>query len=280
MAGAVATARTSGLSATEPHGVGIAGDVETRGTGKPVLFLHGASTVEGTDFVVSDLSVRWLLPLHPGFGGSAPDDSITSIDALASHYLGRLDALRLERVGLVGFSMGGWVAARLAIAAPDRIDRLCLVAPAGLDITGARPTDLSGISPDGLPAYLAHDAAVARRYFPAQPTAKFLAMRAAEARALEQLTGGKPLLDPALADELATIACPTLVVWGERDRMQPVGLARHWVAGLRFGQSLIVPGAGHFVLQERPETVSAIADFMKGRTSGPAGNDLPKGEEL
>ena len=87
------------------------------GSGEPLLFLHGAGTVSGFNFSASwARKFKVYLPYHPGFGESADSAAITSIDDYVLHYLELLDHLELDKVRLVGLSMGGWIAATLLAA--------------------------------------------------------------------------------------------------------------------------------------------------------------------
>ena len=142
--------------------------IKAIGQGKPVLFLHGAATLEGFDFAegLAD-RFRVLLPSHPGFGFSGDAPHVASMSDMVLHYLNLLDALELdEKPHLMGFSLGGWMASELAGLARERFDRVVLVAPAGLNDPAHPATDLGAVAPQDLPGCLAHDVSVALRYFP------------------------------------------------------------------------------------------------------------------
>src|SRR5215216_5385560 len=87
------------------------------GSGPPLLFLHGASGAGAWLSCMQSLAGRFdvSVPEHPGFGESDTPDWLDNIHDLAYFYLDFLDALDLRRVHLVGLSLGGWIAAELAV---------------------------------------------------------------------------------------------------------------------------------------------------------------------
>ncbi|MDR7124787.1 alpha/beta hydrolase [Pseudotabrizicola sp. 4114] len=247
---------------------GVKTVVKAIGTGKPVLFLHGAATLEGFDFAAGLADrFRVLLPSHPGMGFSGPAPHVSGMADLLVHYLNLLDALDLsEAPHLMGFSMGGWMATELAAVARERFDRVVLVAPAGLNDPAHPATPLGAIAPQDFPGYLAHDPAVALPYFPdgSDPgfAAAFGADRAREGEAVGRMCAPFGMGHPNLRRMLARITNPTLVVWGEEDRLLPASQAPLWCDALPSATLLRVPGAGHLVLQENPGTLTKIGDFL------------------
>lgn len=247
---------------------GVRTHVETVGDGAPVLFLHGAATIEGFDFAegLAD-RFRVFLPNHPGFGRSGDAPHVAGMADLVVHYLDLLDALKLERKPhLMGFSMGGWMAAELAAVAREKFDRVVFVAPAGIAHPAHPPADLGAIAPQDFPSYLAHDAAVALRYFPdpadGQASQAFGAARQREGAAVDRIVAPLGFGHPNLLRWLPRITNPALVVWGERDRLIPVQAAALWAEALPDARLHLVPDAGHFVLQEAPDTLRVVGDFL------------------
>jgi pimeloyl-ACP methyl ester carboxylesterase len=255
---------------TETHNIGgVETAVLSAGSGKPILFLHGASTLEGFD-VGLGLADRFkvIVPCHPGMGLSGPAPHISGMQDMVLHYLNLIDTLGLEKPHLIGFSMGGWMATELAAVAGDRFDKLVLVAPAGLADPENPMTPLSDIAPEDLPGYLAHDASVALRYFPggelAPPAEEFVADRTREGETVNRILAPFGMGHPNLDRFITRISNPTLLVWGEDDRMIPSGQAKTWSKLIKQSQTRIVPDAGHFVLLEKPATVAEIGDFLAG----------------
>lgn len=249
---------------------GVKTVVKAVGQGKPVLFLHGASTLEGFDFAAGLADrFRVLLPSHPGFGFSGDAPHVAGMADMVLHYLELLDALDLaEKPHLMGFSMGGWMATELAGLAREHFDKVVLVAPAGLNDPAHPATNLGEIAPQDLPGYLAHDVTVALAYFPDGTDVVFAeafgAARGREGETLGRLLAPFGMGHPNLRRFLARIANPALVVWGTEDRLLPASQAPSWVAAMPSARLLLVEGAGHFVMQEKPETLKKIGDFLAG----------------
>ncbi|MDL2409446.1 alpha/beta hydrolase [Rhizobium calliandrae] len=246
---------------------GVATAVRVIGKGPAVLALHGAATIEGTDWArgLAD-RFRVYLPHHPGFGDSGEATHIAGMQDIVVHNLRLVAALDLDRPHLVGHSMGGWMAAEMAVVAGERFGKLVLNAPAGLNDPDHPGADLSAIGPDALPGYLAHNVDVALRFFPGgaecPPLDAFLAARERESRALGNILKVHGMGHPNLRRWLARIPNETLIVWGEHDRMLPASQAPIWQELIAHARTLLVPQVGHFAMQEDPRVVRGIGDFL------------------
>src|SRR5216683_1963413 len=111
----------------------------TGGAGAPLLYLHGAGVywwMPAHELLAARHRVH--APVHPGFGASEGYEEIEGIDDLVFHTLDVMDALGLERADVVGLSLGGWLAAELALRHPGRVNRLVLVDAAGTRVRRAR----------------------------------------------------------------------------------------------------------------------------------------------
>ena len=244
--------------------------IKAIGKGKPILFLHGASTLEGFDFAAGLADrFRVLCASHPGFGFSGAAPHVAGMSDMVVHYLDLLDALDLEeKPHLMGFSMGGWMATELAGVARERFDKVVLVAPAGLNDPAHPATNLGALAPQDLPAYLAHDVSVALRYFPDGSDAAFAEAfgtdRAREGETLGRLLAPFGMGHPNLRRFLGRINNPALVVWGEEDRLLPASQAPLFVDALPDARLILVEDAGHFVMPEKPGTLTQVGDFLAG----------------
>src|SRR5260370_532593 len=115
----------------------------TGGAGAPLLFLHGAGVywwMPAHELLAAGLRVQ--APVLPGLGGSEGYEEIEGMDDLVFHTLDVVDALGLERADVVGLSLGGWLAAELALRHPGRVNRLVLVDAAGTRVPGIEREDL------------------------------------------------------------------------------------------------------------------------------------------
>lgn len=232
---------------------------------EPVVFLHGAGTASGFDWLLPIAEhFRVIVPQHPGFGASG-DPALPGPDHLARHHLDVLAALGIERFHLVGQSMGGWTAATLATFVPERLRKLVLVAPVGLDVPDHPTVDLATVDPADLPGYLTVD--VAKVFGPPDappPPPEFLAARAREADSFATMCSRGLPHETGLARWLHRIDVPTLVLWGDADRLVPFGQAAVWAAALPHARVHAIAGAGHLLFEERPEAATAVADFLRG----------------
>src|SRR5438067_7628964 len=127
------------VSRVELAGIGV--EIADTGKGRPLVFLHGGHPSMRLDpqaRIVEALcnSFRFIAPTHPGFGSTPAAPQLTSIDDLAYLYLDLLDALNVTDVMLVGASLGGWIAAEMAVKTTQRLAQLVLI-----DSLGIKPGD-------------------------------------------------------------------------------------------------------------------------------------------
>jgi len=236
------------------------------GRGPPLVFLHGAGTVTGFDFASAwARKFRVVIPYHPGFGSSADDSQITEIHDFVLHYLELFDALELDSVRLVGQSMGGFIATKLGVEHGHRIAKLALACPIGLPVPAEHATvNFLATPPQDLPALLAYDPGTVIKHLPpGEPSAAFIAERTKEAvTAGRVLGGGTSTFDAKLPRYLHRLTMPTLIVWGKQDRLTPAAQHRTWAKALPKATVRLFDNAGHLVLDEAPDAVAAIAEFL------------------
>lgn len=224
------------------------------GDGDPLVFLHGPWTMTGFDALLPLAErFRLVVPYHPGFGPSADDMAMDDVHDLRRHTLDVLDALGLDAVALVGHSMGGWLAANLAIDAPERVRRLVLAAPSGLRDQDLPAQDIFTL---GLPDLLERLGVEG-----ADLTPEYLADRYRESASAARLLWSKPY-DIKLARWLHRATMPTMVVWGEADAMLPVGLATRWAELIPDAEVRTLPGVGHLLFDDSEEAVELVATFV------------------
>jgi pimeloyl-ACP methyl ester carboxylesterase len=242
-----------------PTVVLAAGDPEA----PPLVFLHGAGTFHGWDFAGPWTErFRVLIPHHPGYGDSGDLDGLQDVHDLVLHYVELFDQLGLTAdVNLVGLSLGGLIAARFAIEQKHRLRRLVLAAPAGLRVPGVEVDDLFRIPPEELVGRLVHRMATIAPYLPSDPhDVDFTVDRYRETRTTAIMLWEHPF-DRVLPRWLPRVDVPTLIVWGDEDRIAPVGLAAGWAALLPQSTVATFPEAGHLVFDESPEAIEAVVRF-------------------
>jgi pimeloyl-ACP methyl ester carboxylesterase len=233
------------------------------GQGPPLVYLHGAGDLgewgPALTLLARDFAV--YRPDHPGFSRSDDDPSVDTVLDMAFCYLDLFDSLGLDRLILAGVSLGGWLAAQIAVLAPERVAKLVLIDAAGLraDVPTPDVFTLDPVQHAGL-LYQREDlragAVAAAEKITDDPELfpRYLRNRMATAH----LAWNPYLHDPKLAGRLRRITAPVLVIWGAQDRLLPVEYARQWAAALPAARLEIVDGAGHLPPVEQPETVAAL----------------------
>lgn len=237
--------------------------VHTAGQRTPVVYLHGGGTWHGLGFT-SGLTDRFkvYLPHHPGFGLSEDNATIASIADCVEHYEAVFDTLNLQRVHLIGCSLGGRIAAEFAARYPNRVSKLVLAAPAGLTVTDHPLPDLSAVAPQDFPSYLVNDMQVLLPFLPNGPDEEFMSMRMREGGAVMRLLGQTGLDNPKMPELLQRISAPTLILWGRLDRILPVGQAEYWKNNIAGAEVKVLEDIGHLPLDESAEARQAVLDFL------------------
>ena len=235
--------------------------VYSAGEGEPLLFLHGAGTFHGMEFAKSwTHAFRVIHPYHPGFGESGDDPAMDTMHDYVMHYVELLDALGIDEVHLVGFSLGGLLAAQFASQHGHRVKSLTLVAPAGMRSKEHPMQDVLALSGEKLVGMLAANFEVLKPWLPAGPDPDFIAARYRETTTVARLMWEKPF-DPKFLRYLHRIAAPTLIVWGAADKLIPRQHADLWKKAIPAARVRVFEGAGHLVLDEKPEAAAAVAAF-------------------
>ena len=206
-------------------------------------------------------------PSHPGHGGSPAAEWIEHISDLAFHYLDLLDELRLARVHLVGASFGGWIAAEMATMASHRLASLVLIDPVGIKVEGWIYPFLFAMELPQLVQTVFHDPMAALALAPRDlTTIDGLAEIYRERAALARVAWNPYLYDPLLRRRLGRITAPTLLCWGEHDRVAPRVCADAWVKEISGAALRTFAGSGHVPHVEEPDAVAAaVVEFCAAR---------------
>jgi pimeloyl-ACP methyl ester carboxylesterase len=232
----------------------------------------------------------------PGFGASDPPREKISISGYGRLVDTLLDRLEVGPAVLVGNSMGGFIAAEVAIQVPARAQRLVLVSAAGLTIEYRRNEHILGALRYGRRLLMAWGGFVGARSeaIASRPRARRLLMRLVVHDAdrlpapliAEQVRGaGNPgfvdaldaLTDYPIRARLGAIACPTLVVWGTEDRLVPVCDAAEFERLIPDARKVVWPETGHVPMLERPDAFNALVErFM---AEGPAAGGDERGRQ-
>jgi len=239
------------------------------GSGPALVFLHGAGGITADSPFMAALAAKYHVyaPFLPGYGESEDNPDIRDMLDVTLHTYDVLDALGLHKPILVGHSLGGMIAAEMAAVAPNDIDRLCLIAAAGLWIDSHPVPDLFSLLPRELPAVLFHDAvagaATMTRNVNMQDPAFLIPFLVRNARQLGM--AGKllfPVPERGLAQRLYRIRARTVIVWGESDRLIPPVYGDAFAAAIPGARRMSVARAGHMITLEKPAAiVEAVASL-------------------
>ncbi len=236
------------------------------GQGPPVLFLHGAGGFAERQPFVAPLAAqhRLLAPSHPGFGKSSLPDWLDSIDDIAHLYLELMDVLGLDKVDIVGCSIGGWIAAEIATKVPERVRKLVLVGPVGVKVGPADKLDIPDIfaMPQADVNKLSyHDPSKAPDLGKMPDDELAVLFRNRETTAL--LVWEPWMHNPKLKHRLHRVTAPALFVRGASDGLVSAEYLKAYADLLPSARTLTIPAAGHAPHLEQAEAfVAAVNEFL------------------
>lgn len=222
----------------------------------PLLLVHGwgvssAALIECIDGLAEHHRV--IAPDLPGFGRSLPLAPPVSYAAYADVLARLLTGLGIARADVAGFSMGGGIALTFAKHYPERLRKLVLIGSAGSLDTGRS---------------FAHEAlsyggeVVLEMLHPPDWHGKWRVAGSFCSNLLRHLNAMLATLEmlrsQSVVEHASDVTAPTLLLWGERDRTMPLGLAHHFLERLADGRLHTIPGAYHDVISTRPRQAAAI----------------------
>jgi pimeloyl-ACP methyl ester carboxylesterase len=261
---------------------------ERTDAGKPLVFVHGlsGSWPNWLEQLPAFAREHRVIALDlPGFGHSPLPGEKLSIAGYARMLDGLLDRLEIDAAAVIGNSMGGFIAAELAISFPQRVERLVLVSAAGISTHGHRGSVravpalrlVERLLMAGGAWTAAKSDSVARRARLRDLTLSVVARhpsRLPAPLAAEQLRGAgkagflqglEAVLDYEIRERLGEIACPTLIVWGDSDRLISVRDADVFAELIPNSRKVVFADTGHVAMLERPDEFNALLEqFLAG----------------
>lgn len=247
------------------------------GSGQPVIFLHGAgagasgySNFKGNYPAFAAAGFRAIVPDMLGYGLSTkPDLEQYDLDLFVGGIKGLVDALGLRDIVLLGNSLGGAVALGYALAYPDEVSRLILMAPGGVETLEtylAMPgiANMFEVYQSGRSGVDAMRAVMRMQLFdPTQLTDDILEERAPIA-ALQTQAARSILKVPDMTARLPELRCPVLGFWGVDDQFNPVSGANKLLAGCPHIRVVLVNRCGHWVQVEHRDMFNrTCVDFLQ-----------------
>jgi pimeloyl-ACP methyl ester carboxylesterase len=243
--------------------------VQHGGKGPPFVYLHSAL---GETLWLPFLE-QWsrqfevYAPAHPGFARSEGFEQIDTIEDLVFHYADLFDTLGLDRISLGGISLGGWIAVEFAVRWPERVSHLWLANAPGLWLDEHPYFDLFryGQNVRMMREHLFHDP----NSYQAEMILKDIEKTSDETllaayqsmTVLARLVWERPY-DPKLPQRLHRVTCPTLLLWGESDRLIPPVYGEAYRQLIPDAKLHILRECGHLPMFEKEaEFVDVVAKF-------------------
>jgi pimeloyl-ACP methyl ester carboxylesterase len=245
-----------------------------RGSGPPLLLLHGGGGAldpsgEFLNLLAGHFEV--IAPSHPGFGHSALPDLFDSIDDLAYVYLDLLEQYDLHDVILMGFSLGGWIAAEVAVRCAYRLAQLILAGPVGIK-AGDRETrdipDVFALPPEEVTRLVYMDP---KRYAPDYSRMSDDQLRViARNRESLALFAWEPYMhNPKLRYRLGRLRLPTLLIRGAGDGLVSQSYLEAYCAAIPGARIETIAACGHSPQIEQPRALfERVVSFTAGAKRG------------
>jgi pimeloyl-ACP methyl ester carboxylesterase len=240
-------------------------NITEQGTGRPVLVLHGGGGPGTVAGLVAHLARthRVLASTLPGWNGTPRPAELSNVAAYGDAYMRYLAERDLTDVAVIGSSVGGWIAAELALR--DRARRLAgivIIDGAGIEVAEHPITNISGLAPPQLAQLAYHDPSKFGAGMPPM-TPELVAMMRANQETLAAIAGTPYMFDPTLRARLGEMRTPALVVWGESDRVMTADYGRAYAAAIPGATFELIAEAGHLPQLEQPaETFRRLDAFL------------------
>jgi pimeloyl-ACP methyl ester carboxylesterase len=252
---------------------GIALEMDVRGNGKPLLFLHPEIGMEHAGPALDALAngAKVIAPTHPAYGKPEVPLTFNTIDDIAYLYLDLLEAHDLRDVTIVGLGIGGWIAAEMAVKSTERLSKIVLV-----DAFGVKHGDRE--TRDIFDMWYVTDADLQKVFYLDQELASRDVSKLADdelyviARAREASSrfGWRPYMhNPKLKGRLHRIKIPALVLWGAEDKIVAPAYGKAYAAALPNASFATIDKSGHFPHVEQPqEFARRTLDFIASNSIG------------
>lgn len=255
-------------------------EVIRRGKGKKPLVIfydEEALTLESPVLDALDAGFQSTILSPPGFGKSDRPDWIETIDDCAYICMDALDALKVKGATVIGFGLGGWLAAEIAVKSTHNMARLVLVDPFGIKVGGPFDRDIQDIwclSPQQVLAAKYADIEKGKIDYTVMPESK-LEIVARNKESYARFCWFPYMHNTKLKGRLHRINVPTMVVWGAKDGIITPAYGRAFAKEIPGAKFVTVANAGHFPHIEQPEAfLKAVGGFI-GLSKGASAKKKP-----
>lgn len=234
-------------------------------TAEPLIYLHG--TFMGNLWLEHHAALSQhfhvFAPDMPGFGLTQRPDWLRDVSDYTLYFRDLFKALNLDQALLVGYSLGGWMAAEIAVWFPERVKKLVLSNAAGIRVKGSPIADIFAMNAQEFLAATFEDFAAAAPLMPASFDVDYLMDQYRQRVTLAALAWN-PSFDPKLERRLSLVTCPTLIIWGVNDRIVPLPYADAFKKAIPHAEVVKLEGTGHVpILEKAEEWDNAVIEFLR-----------------
>jgi pimeloyl-ACP methyl ester carboxylesterase len=206
-----------------------------------------------------------IAPVHPGFGGTERPGALATIKQLAGLYVGLLEHMELAGVTVIGNSVGGWIAAEMALlGSDDLLGDVVLVDAVGIEVPGHPVADFFSLTMPEVFARSYHEPAkfaIDPATLPPEAQQAMLGNR----EALAVYAGDTGMMDPDLRPRLGAVTISSLVVWGDSDRIADPDYGRAFAHAIPGAEFELLGETGHMPQLETPaKLLTAVTNFLDG----------------
>ncbi len=236
------------------------------GSGPALLFLHGAGGASAWAPYMDRLAENFdvVVPSHPGYGRSDTPDWLDRLTDLAFFYLDFIEQLDLDHIHLVGNSIGGWIAAEMAVRSCQRLESMTLVAPAGIHVKGVPKGDIFLWDAETRVRNTFFDPALAEARLAIELTEEESDIALKNHFTTAKLAWQPRFYNPDLRKGLHRVDVPCAILWGAADKIFPEPYAHAYHELIPGSTLTVIPQSGHLPHQEKLDAfiagVSAIAN--------------------
>lgn len=238
------------------------------GSGEPLLVLHGPTGNPGWLQHHQGLAEKFQVyaPSHPGYEKSERPPWLESISDLALFYTWTLQEMGLDRVRIIGFSIGAWIAAEMAVMCPHAFQKMVLVDPPGIKPQQGEITDIFLMSARQVNERMFHDPGQSPEFaqlFGQEASFEEQDLQMQNMEMLVRLTWKPYMNDPRFPALLDRIRVPSLIVWGRQDAIVPLECGEMHQEAIPGSTLKVIESCGHLPQIEKPgELLETALEFL------------------